>query len=216
MMRQTLWYIADPMCSWCWGFSPVIERTRFEYAGRLEFELLLGGLRPSTKHPLPAAQRDEILGHWQAVRRATGQPFRFEGAMPQGFVYDTEPASRAVVSVSMMDEGAVFPFFKSVQRAFYAERQDVTVPGMLARLAGTVGLDEQQFLRIFESDTARDRTLEHFQEARRRGVSGFPAVMMQDAQGYALLTRGYCPYEALCSRLDAWLKGALSALSDGG
>jgi putative protein-disulfide isomerase len=213
MMRQTLWYIADPMCSWCWGFSPVIERTRLEYAGRLEFELLLGGLRPGTKIPLPAAQRDEILGHWQAVYRTTGQPFRFERAMPQGFVYDTEPASRAVVSVSMMDEGAVFPFFKSVQRAFYAEQQDVTVPDVLAGLVCAAELDVQQFLQIFESEAARNRTLEHFQEARRRGVSGFPAVMMRDEQGYALLTRGYCSYEALRSRLDAWLK---AALSDGG
>lgn len=210
MMRQTLWYIADPMCSWCWGFSPVIERTRLEYADRLKFELLLGGLRPGTKISLPAAQREEILDHWHAVHRTTGQSFRFEGAMPQGFVYDTEPASRAVIAVSMMDEGAVFPLFKSIQRAFYAEQQDVTVPDVLTGLVGAAELDEQQFLRIFESDTARNRTLEHFQEARRRGVSGFPAVMMQDARGYALLTRGYCSYEALRSRLDAWLKAALS------
>jgi putative protein-disulfide isomerase len=209
-MRKTLWYIADPMCSWCWGFSPVIERTRLEYAGRLEFELLLGGLRPGTKIPLPAAQREEILGHWQAVHRTTGQPFRFEGAMPGGFIYDTEPASRAVVAVSMMDGGAVFPFFRLVQSAFYAEQQDVTVPAVLVRLAGAAGLDEQQFLQIFESDAARTRTLEHFQEARRRGVSGFPAVMAQDARGYTLLTRGYCSYVALCSPLDAWLKASVS------
>jgi putative protein-disulfide isomerase len=209
MMENILWYIADPMCSWCWGFSPVIERTRLDYAGRLKFELLLGGLRPGTKTPLPAAQREEILGHWQAVHRATGQPFRFEGAMPGGFVYDTEPASRAVVAVSMMDERAVFPFFRSVQSAFYAEQQDVTVPGVLAALAQAAELDEQQFLQVFESDAAKSRTLEHFQEARRRGVSGFPAVMMQGPQGYALLAQGYCPYEALRSRLDAWLAMAV-------
>jgi putative protein-disulfide isomerase len=209
-MRKTLWYIADPMCSWCWGFSPVIERIRQEYADRLKFELLLGGLRPGTKIPLPAAQREEILGHWQAVHRTTGQPFRFDGAMPEGFVYDTEPASRAVVAVSLMDEEAVFPFFRQVQAAFYAEQQDVTVPGVLAGLASAAGLDQQHFLRIFESEAAKARTLEHFQEARRRGVSGFPAVTMQDARGYALLARGYCSYEALRSRLDAWLASAVS------
>jgi putative protein-disulfide isomerase len=210
MMENILWYIADPMCSWCWGFSPVIERTRLEYADRLKFELLLGGLRPGTKISLPAAQREEILGHWQAVHRTTGQPFRFEGAMPEGFVYDTEPASRAVVAVSVMDERAVFPFFRSVQSAFYAEQQDVTVPRVLVGLAGAAGLDEQQFLRIFESEAAKARTPEHFQEARRMGVSGFPAVMMQDTRGYALLTRGYCSYEALRSRLDTWLAMAVS------
>jgi putative protein-disulfide isomerase len=204
-MENILWYIADPMCSWCWGFSPVIERTRLEYAGRLKFELLLGGLRPGTKIPLPPAQRAEILGHWQAVHRITRQPFCFAGAMPEGFIYDTEPASRAVVAVSLMDEEMVFPFFRQVQAAFYAEQQNVTVPDVLAQLARAMGLDEQRFLQVFESDAARSRTLEHFEEARRRGVSGFPAVMMQSPQEYVLLARGYCPYETLRSRLDAWL-----------
>lgn len=210
MMEKTLWYIADPMCSWCWGFSPVIEKTRLEYAGKVKFELLLGGLRPGTKIPLPAAQREEILGHWQAVHRATGQPFRFEGAMPEGFIYDTEPASRAVIAVSLLDGEMVFPFFRQVQSAFYAEQQNVTAPDVLGRLAGAAGLDEQRFLQVFGSDAARSRTLENFQEARGRGVGGFPAVMMQGPQryaGYALLVRGYCPYETLRSRLDAWLAG---------
>lgn len=207
MMEKTLWYIADPMCSWCWGFSPVIEKTRLEYAGKVKFELLLGGLRPGTKIPLPAAQREEILGHWQAVHRTTGQPFRFEGAMPEGFIYDTEPASRAVIAVSLLDGEMVFPFFRQVQSAFYAEQQNVTAPDVLGRLAGAAGLDGQRFLQVFGSDAARSRTLEHFQEARGRGVGGFPAVMMQNPKGYALLARGYCPYEALRSRLDAWLAG---------
>ena len=91
MNEKILWYVADPMCSWCWGFAPVIEQVRNSYRDRSKMELLLGGLRPGTKHPLPVAQRQEILGHWQAVHRATGQVFQFAGAMPEGFIYDTEP-----------------------------------------------------------------------------------------------------------------------------
>ena len=58
MNERTLWYVADPMCSWCWGFSPVIEAIQREYGGRLEVEVLLGGLRPGTKDPMPPAQRE--------------------------------------------------------------------------------------------------------------------------------------------------------------
>ncbi len=113
MKEKTLWYIADPMCSWCWGFTPVIEKIRNEYSGRLKLELLMGGLRPGTKEPMPATQRQEILHHWEAVNRMTGQPFRFEGALPEGFVYDTEPPSRGVVSTRLIAPEAVFPFFNS-------------------------------------------------------------------------------------------------------
>ena len=91
MGKKLLWYIADPMCSWCWGFTPVMDEVRKTYGDRVELVIVPGGLRPGTKDPLPAGQREEILHHWHTVHRTTGQPFRFEGAMPEGFIYDTEP-----------------------------------------------------------------------------------------------------------------------------
>lgn len=207
MIERTLWYVADPMCSWCWGFSPVIEAIRREYGARLKMELLLGGLRPGTKDAMPSTQREEILHHWRAVHRMTGQPFRFEGAMPAGFIYDTEPASRGVVAASIINSDAIFPFFKAVQSAFYVEQRDVTTAVVLTRLASDAGLDARQFSQVFESDTAKSQTLGHFQKARQWGVHGFPAVIMQDATGYSVLTAGYRPFEELRLKLDEWLKG---------
>ncbi|MEW6590508.1 MAG: DsbA family protein, partial [Pseudomonadota bacterium] len=98
MSKPILWYFADPMCSWCWGFSPSIEALRGEYQERLRIALVLGGLRHETT-PMTTAQREEILHHWHAVHTRTGQPFRFDGALPEGFVYDTEPACRAVATM---------------------------------------------------------------------------------------------------------------------
>ena len=95
-------------------------------AAGAKVELLLGGLRPGTKDPMPSAQREQILHHWRTVQRMTGQPFKFEGAMPEGFIYDTEPASRGVVTVSIINPEGIFSFFKTVQSAFYVEQQDVT------------------------------------------------------------------------------------------
>ena len=206
MNEKTLWYIADPMCSWCWGFSPVIEAIRREYEARLRVELLLGGLRPGTKDPMPSTQREAILHHWHAVQRMTGQSFRFEGAMPTGFIYDTEPASRGVVAASIIDSDAVFPFFKAVQSAFYVQQQDVTTAVVLARLASEAGLDAGHFSQVFESDTAKNQTLDHFQKARQWGVHGFPTMIMQNATGYSALTSGYRPVEELRPKLDEWLE----------
>ena len=206
MKEKTLLYIADPMCSWCWGFMPVIEKILDEYNGRLKLELLMGGLRPGTKNPMPSAQRQEILHHWEAVNRMTGQPFRFEGALPEGFIYDTEPASRGVVTASLINPESVFPFFEAVQSAFYAEQQNVTDSVVLAELAGSAGLDIQHFMRIFESELARNLTLDHFHRSRRLGVSGFPTVIMvEDGAGYRFLTRGYSPFQRLRPALEQWL-----------
>ena len=206
MNGKTLWYLADPMCSWCWGFAPVIEAIRQNYSDRLNVELVLGGLRPGTKAPMGSAQHEEILHHWQAVQRQTGQPFRFEGALPEGFIYDTEPASRAVVAISAINPETTFPFFKAIQSAFYVEQADVTRPDVLALLAISVGVDAQHFLQVFESDATRSQTLAHFHKARLWGVHAFPTVIVQNEAGYSQLARGYCPLEHLRLQLDAWLE----------
>jgi len=205
MHGKTLWYLADPMCSWCWGFAPVIEAIRQNYSDRLNVELVLGGLRPGTKAPMGSAQREEILHHWQAVQRQTGQAFRFEGALPEGFIYDTEPASRAVVTVSAINPETTFPFFQAIQSAFYAEQADVTKLDVLAQLAVSAGVDAQYFLQAFESDAIKSQILAHFHKARLWGVHAFPTVIVQNATGYSLLTRGYRPLEQLRLQLDAWL-----------
>jgi putative protein-disulfide isomerase len=210
MNEKILWYVADPMCSWCWGFAPVIEQVRSSYRDRVKVELLLGGLRPGTRHPLPAGQRQEILGHWQAVHRATGQPFQFEGAMPEGFVYDTEPASRAVIVVSMLNPEAIFTFFRAVQSAFYVEQRNVTDALVLAELAGSVGLETQQFLQAFESDAARDITQDHFHRAGQLGVHGFPTLIGQQGTAYTLISGGYCPFKELNPKIMQWLDASIS------
>lgn len=62
---------------------------------RRRFHLVAGGLRAGHGAALDPNTRGYILGHWQTVQQTTGQPFRFDDALPEGFVYDTEPACRA-------------------------------------------------------------------------------------------------------------------------
>ena len=164
------------MCSWCWGFMPVIERVRNDYDQRLKVELLLGGLRPGTEHPLPAAQRQQIIGHWHAVHRLTGQPFRFERAMPDGFIYDTEPASRAVVAVSKLSPDATFAFFRAIQSAFYVEQRNVTQASVLSELAVHVGLEAQTFLDAFESQVGPGYYAKSFSQGASVGRAWFSHV----------------------------------------
>jgi putative protein-disulfide isomerase len=46
-----LLYIADPLCSWCYGFAPVINELRERFEGRLPVRLLMGGLRAGNALP---------------------------------------------------------------------------------------------------------------------------------------------------------------------
>ena len=203
--QRVLWYFADPMCSWCWGFAPVMSAIKEKYSDRFRIALVLGGLRPGTNEPVTPQFRDEILHHWRDVQRMTGQTFMFEGAMPDGFVYDTEPPSRAVITVSEFDPETTFPYFKSVQAAFYARRQDITQAHTLAMLAEPYGVKPPQFLERFHSEEARTGTRKHFEITRQSGVRGFPTAVLQNKSGHRLLTNGYQPFEDLRPQIEAWL-----------
>ena len=201
MSPPILWYFADPMCSWCWGFSPVIEALRDAYRDRVKIALVLGGLRHETV-PMTPAQRDEILHHWRAVHERSGQPFRFDGALPEGFVYDTEPACRAVATAGGIDAAQVFPMFKAIQSAFYASGRDVTRDEVLADLAGGLGIDRTKFLAAFDSDEARARTQAHFRQTRVAGVRGFPALILQQDTQLRPLVSGCQPLDAVRAALE--------------
>jgi putative protein-disulfide isomerase len=203
-----LWYFADPMCSWCWGFSPVIARIKKEYGDRIRLSLNLGGLRAGNKNPMSESLRREILHHWQQVNKMTGQSFRFEGALPDGFVYDTEPPSRATLVVGQMRPTDVMNYFTALQQNFYLEGNDITQGKVLADIAGTFGLDISEFDRLFESDEIRERTQQHFHRARQSGVRGFPTTVWQNGEQVELIATGYVHYTQISAEIDRLLNGA--------
>ncbi|MCA3720124.1 MAG: DsbA family protein, partial [Phenylobacterium sp.] len=75
MTAPHLIYFADPMCSWCYGFSPVMEDIRRAFGRALPVRLVMGGLRPGTETPMTPEARDSLRGHWTHITEATGLPF---------------------------------------------------------------------------------------------------------------------------------------------
>jgi putative protein-disulfide isomerase len=205
---MNLIYIADPMCSWCYGFGKTMDMLLAEPgdAAPLQLALVMGGLRPYTTEPMPPGRADEIFGHWRHVHEATGLPF---AQVPNtalhlpGFVYDTEPASRALVSVRALSPKHQWRYFKEVQKAFYADAKDVTQAGVLADLAEPLGLPRDKFLEVFESIAMRDATRQDFAQSQAWGIRGFPALVAEHAGGLHLVAQGYLPIDGLRGRLAA-------------
>ena len=76
--QQHLIYFADPMCSWCWGFSTVIDNILHSFSGRLSVRLVMGGLRPGESEPMSEEDKARTRLHWQQVEAASGQTFNFD------------------------------------------------------------------------------------------------------------------------------------------
>ncbi len=49
-------YFGDPMCSWCYGFAPELKEI-ISNLPEVEFQLILGGLRPYGKEPIKGMKK---------------------------------------------------------------------------------------------------------------------------------------------------------------
>ena len=201
-----LWYFADPMCSWCWGFSPVLDQIKENYGDKLKVALMMGGLRPGTTEPMTPELRKEILHHWHEVKKLTGQKFNFDSAMPDGFVYDTEPPSRAVITVSEIKPESTLAYFKIVQEAFYVEQKNVSDAVVLSELAGDFSIDSQEFSEKFNADELKRKTQLHFQQTRQAEVRGFPSLVLNTGSDFKKISTGYSSFENLRVEVDRWLQ----------
>ena len=166
--------------------------------------LVRGGLRPFTPEPIAAARADELAGHWHRVADASGQPFAqapHTALHIPGFIYDTEPAARATVTVRSLWPQHVWRYFKAIQHAFYAEGRNVTEPGVLADIAVELDLPRAEFGKAFASQRMRDATLQDFQQSQGWGIRGFPTLVAEHGDHLHLVGSGFMPIATLRERL---------------
>tara|TARA_B100000513_G_scaffold194743_1_gene124068 strand:+ start:520 stop:1140 length:621 start_codon:yes stop_codon:yes gene_type:complete len=204
-MSKHFLYVADPMCSWCWGFSPVIGEIAATFGDRAPVRVMAGGLRPGEFRPMRGKDKEAVREHWEHVRDATGQPFDFSFFDQDSFVYDTEPACRALVAARKLDQDQALPFLARLHRAFYVDGQDTAKDAVLTDIAADFGFDRDAFAAILGAAETREETQADFWFAQQSGITGFPTLLaVADGQA-ALVTAGYQPWENLRDALAAWI-----------
>lgn len=182
-----------------------MEAIESTFGDRVAINLKVGGLRPGNTERFDEHRRDYILGHWRAVHERTSQPFNFEFRMGEDFTYDTEPSSRAVVTMRTIQPTQVFPYFRAIQRAFYVENKDVTKEGVLTNIATTHGVDRDLFEASFNHQELKQQVWDEFDQCRQLEISGFPSLLAMDGETPTALAHGYQPMEELQPKIEQWL-----------
>lgn len=194
--------VLDPMCSWCWGFEPVLQKLRDELSDEVEFSLILGGLRNSGEQIWDDAFKSYLGEHWMNVQQKTGQEFNLDFFEREAFDYDTEPACRAVVTVRTLNKTKQFSFLNALQEAFYLRGEDITQIDVMADIAAAEGVDRSEFTKLFASDAMKEKTKADVYKARSMGANVFPSVVLIDEEGHLCVIKGYRSYEELRALLD--------------
>ncbi|MGQ0502379.1 MAG: DsbA family protein [Panacagrimonas sp.] len=205
-MDKELIYIADPMCSWCWGFAPVSKQLAELIHGRADLKVLPGGLRTDTQVPLSDHEAGQIMHHWEDVAARTGQPFDLGRPLDASYVYNTGAACRALSWMARQRPQHALAYLHSLHYAFYVDRKDLKLPAVLAEYARPYLLDADQFETQIGQADAQAAFEADLSFVRRCGIEGFPSVLLRTGQRIQKLTVGYQPYALLEPHIDAWLR----------
>lgn len=210
-----LLYIADPLCSWCYGFGPELSKL-IERHPDARLDLVMGGLRPFNTKTMTPEFKEMLRGHWRHVATASGLPFSESIFERDDFIYDTEPPCRAVVTARNIEAARAFAYMKAVQLAFYRDGRDVTRADVLADVAEACGYDRETFLMRFESPAMREETRGDFSTTQSLGVSGFPTVGLAKGAQLFLVTSGYATHDVLDYRIAEIERRAKENAATGG
>ncbi len=205
-METELIYIGDPMCSWCYGFAPVIQTLHEKYKDRLDMRIVVGGLRVGPEHVVDDQRIGFLREHWTDVSERTGQKFGMEILNETGWLYDTERACRAVVVMRKLDPKQLFAFFGAIQSNFYLNNHAPEPVETYADEAVKFDVDRDEFIKLYEDPETIDETMQDFAWSAQIGIRGFPSVLVRKDDQVSALTLGYQPLEALEAPLASWIE----------
>ncbi|MFD2721479.1 DsbA family protein [Hymenobacter monticola] len=206
-----LLYIQDPLCGWCYGTSPVINRLQKEFAGRLDVSVLCGGMVKGEDVGPIADIWDDLRRSLNDVEEVTGvqfgEAFKVLGAAGE-YIYDSEPPSRAIATFRQLtqDPARTVAFAHAVQGALFRDGLDLNNPSTYNELLTPFEVDVVEFQRRWAAPESAQAARQEFAAVARIGVEGLPtAVVRIGEQGY-VLARGFQPYEQMRAGLEQLLR----------
>ena len=168
-------YVADPMCSWCYGFAPQLDEVLA--STDLDLRLVMGGLWAGDNVVADDELRSYLTATWKRVEEISGQPFKhdaLERLVRDGWVYDTALACEAVIALRSAQLEHTKTLFSAIQRAFYANGQDVTRPDVLEAIQRDLDLPPPTEVDLTPPPSLGD----DMAVARRLGARGFPVLFL--------------------------------------
>ena len=202
-MHESLIYVHDPMCSWCWGFEPTRRKIFDALAGRMQIRRLVGGLAPDSDTPMPESMRVMLQQTWQRIEQTIpGTQFNFafwQDCEPRRSTY---PANRAVIAAR--EQGDEFDQLMTgrIQHAYYLEAKNPSDNDTLIELAADIGLDQQTFAKSLVAESTQQQLLAEIQSARAMGIDSFPSLAVHKDGLLRPIGLNYTDPQAMLSQIE--------------
>jgi len=196
-----IYYFFDVLCSWCYGFSPVMIQLFEKYKDRMQFEILSGGMISGEREGPIGEVAPYIKDAHKVVEERTGVKFGeafLKEILEEGStVFSSIPPSLAMTTFKMHNKEEAISFAGALQKAVYYDGIDPNKYEAYGPYAEQFGIAADVFVEQMKSSQATQLMEREFQLTAQSGVQGFPTLVAAVGEEMFVLTRGYAPFDKL-------------------
>jgi putative protein-disulfide isomerase len=212
-MKPVLIYCYDAYCGWCYGFSPIIKRIADEYKGRLDIEVLSGGMILPEKPTHIESIAPYIQKSYKGVEEHTGIKFG-QDFLWHIFNYEDSDwfpnSEKAAIVMCIFKEfypQRAIEFASDLQYALNYEGRDLTDDEAYRHLIEKYSIRPEVFYERLNSEEYKEKAYYEFSLVKQLQVSGYPCVFIQTGElKFHMVARGFTDYETLKARIENVLK----------
>jgi len=187
-----LYYLHDPMCSWCWGFKPTWDIVTKQLNGKIRIVFLLGGLAPDSDEDMPLQTRDYVQSNWRRIEETIpGTKFNYDFWTKCKPRRSTYPACRAVISARIQSPEFEMPMISAIQKCYYLDAQNPSDEHVLVTLAEELGLDANKFLLDLRSEKVSKTLLTEISLAKSLEMQRMPSLSLQTGRELKAISIDY-------------------------
>ncbi|ALQ52567.1 disulfide bond formation protein DsbA [Nitrosomonas ureae] len=204
MDKTMLYYIHDPMCSWCYAFSQNWEALQRDLPQDVEITYVVGGLAPDTTEPMPPATQKMVQQAWQRIEQTVpGVYFNWDFWSRNTPIRSTYPACRAVLAAKKQRADAEAEMIRAIQTAYYQQAKNPSLPETLHACAREIGLDAQTFIDDLTSSAMENELQQQIQQARNMDVYSYPSLRLVHNHAVFPIAIDYLNHCAMLDEISA-------------
>lgn len=202
----------DPLCGWCYGFSPVMVQLQQEHP-EFNYRVIPGGMITGSRVQPVAAMANYILGAYKRVEEYTGVKFGepYLDLLREGKeISNSEPPCRALHLFADMQPHNAVAFAHDLQDKIFKEGKSWNDEQTYRELALQFEINADAFIAAWQSEDTKHATQQDFQWVQAAGINGFPCVIVDRGDGLFMASQGYRAHDDLVAVIQKIMDGVKS------
>ncbi len=199
-MIYTLYYVHDPMCSWCYAFKPTLDELRKKLNSNIKIINVVGGLAKHSDEVMPKDVQEKIENIWYEIKRVVGTKFNhdfWKKCIPRRSTYLACQATILARYENKEDE-----MIEAIQNAYYLNAQNPSDASTLIMLAKQIGMDEKKFEEDLKSDKIEEDLQYELNFRRSLNVKNFPSLILKYKKELYPINIKYNDYKSMLEQIN--------------